>query len=246
MSKLRAGVTFGNSARVGPYERALREAGIESVRNPASLEGLDGLLLTGGSDVNPKLYGQPRAAESEEADDARDGLEMKLLQEALEADLPVLAICRGLQLLNVAQGGTLIQHLASSDVHRVKAHDAAPGRHPAVHSIRVKPDTRLAGIIGAGEHDVNSRHHQAVERVGKDLVVSAIAADGVIEALELTGNAAFAVAVQWHPEDRVAVNAADRKLFEAFALAMAQRTAESDGRTSRSTAAQLANPLSSP
>jgi putative glutamine amidotransferase len=225
MSKLRAGVTFGNSARVAPYELALHEAGVEAVGNPASLEGLDGLLLTGGSDVNPKLYGCQRAVESEPADDARDELEMRLLQEAVGADLPVLAICRGMQLFNVFHGGTLIQHLASVNVHRVKAHDAEPGRHPAVHSIRVKPGTRLAEIIGAGEHEVNSRHHQAVDRVGRGLIVSAVAGDGVIEGIEKPG-AAFAIGVEWHPEDRVVVNPADRKLFEAFAAAMARRTAE--------------------
>jgi putative glutamine amidotransferase len=225
MSKLRAGVTFGNSARVGPYERALREAGIEAVGNPASLEGLDGLLLTGGSDVNPKLYGSERAVESEPPDDARDELEMRLLQEAVAADLPVLAICRGMQLFNVFHGGTLIQHLASVDVHRVKALDAEPGRHPAVHSIRVTAGTRLAEIIGAGEHEVNSRHHQAVDRLGQGLIASAVAGDGVIEGIEKPG-AAFAIGVEWHPEDRIAASAADRKLFEAFALAMAQRTSE--------------------
>jgi putative glutamine amidotransferase len=222
---LKVAVTSGSTTNLAPYQSALKGAGIESVRNPASLEGLDGLLLTGGSDVNPKLYGQPRADESEPPDDVRDELEMKLLAEALEADLPVLAICRGLQLFNVFYGGTLIQHLASADVHRVKALDEEPGRHPAVHSIRVKPGAQLAEIVGAGEHEVNSRHHQAVDYVAPGLVVSAVAADGVIEGIEKPG-AAFAVAVQWHPEDRVAVSEADRKLFEAFALAMAQRTAE--------------------
>jgi putative glutamine amidotransferase len=219
---MRVGVTFGKATKTGPYELALREAGIESVRNPTSLEGLDGLLLPGGSDVNPKLYGQKRAVESEPPEDARDELEIKLLQEALAADLPVLAICRGMQLFNVFHQGTLIQHLASVDVHRVKARDAEPGRHPAAHRVWVAPDTRLAGIVGGGGHDVNSRHHQAVESLGQGLIVSAIASDGVIEAIEKPG-AAFAVAVQWHPEDRIAVSEADRKLFEAFAAAMPRR-----------------------
>jgi putative glutamine amidotransferase len=222
---MRAGVTFGKADRAVPYELALKEAGIESVPNPASLEGLDGLLLTGGSDVNPARYGHQRAGESEAPDDARDELEMRLLQEALAADLPVLAICRGLQLFNVFHGGTLIQHLASADVHRVKARDAEPGKHPSAHRIWVAPGTRLAKIVGAGGHNVNSRHHQAVDNLGKGPVVSAIAADGVIEALELP-DAAFAVAVQWHPEDRIAVSAGDRKLFDAFAAAMAQQAAE--------------------
>jgi putative glutamine amidotransferase len=226
MGKLKAGVTFGNAAKTGPYELALREAGIETVPNPASLAGLDGLLLTGGSDVNPKLYGSERALESEPPDNARDELEMRLLKEALAADLPVLAICRGMQLFNVFHGGTLIQHLASADVHRVKARDAEPGRHPSAHRVWVAPNTRLAKIAGGGGHDVNSRHHQAVDRLGQDLIVSAIAADGVIEAIEKPG-ASFAVAVQWHPEDRVLVNPADRELFAAFAQAMVHRTAPS-------------------
>jgi putative glutamine amidotransferase len=131
-----------------------------------------------------------------------------------------------MQIFNVACGGTLIQHVANVDTHRVKARDKEPGRHPAAHSVRVNPGTRLAEIVGAGEHQVNSRHHQAVDKLGEGLIETAIAPDGVVEALELPGNATFAVAVQWHPEDRVAVSEADRKLFEAFAQALAQRTAE--------------------
>ena len=96
---MRAGVTFGNAAKTGPYERALCEAGIEIVKYPTSLEGLDGLVLTGGTDVDPILYGQERAPGCDEPDHARDALEMRLLREALAADLPVLAICRGLQIL---------------------------------------------------------------------------------------------------------------------------------------------------
>jgi putative glutamine amidotransferase len=222
---LKVAITSGKTTNLAPYQAALKGAGIESVRNPDSLEGLDGLLLTGGSDVNPNLYRQPRAAESEPPEDARDELEMRLLKEALAADLPVLAICRGLQLLNVARRGTLIQHVANVDTHRVKARDKEPGRHPAAHSVQVKPGTRLAGIVGAGEHQVNSRHHQAADKLGEGLVVSAIAPDGVVEGLELP-DASFAVAVQWHPEDRVAVSEADRKLFEAFAQAMSRRISE--------------------
>ena len=221
MSKMRVAVTFGNEMRVGPYEEALREAGIEPVRNPESLASLDGLLLSGGTDVNPVHYGQGRLRYSESPDDARDALELRLVREALAADLPVLAICRGLQLLNVALDGTLIQHLPSTNVHRVKAKNAETGRHPGAHRLRVEPNTRLAEIIGAGEHEVNSRHHQAVDpnKLGKGLIVSATADDGVIEAIEKPG-ATFVVAVQWHPEDRVLVNEADRKLFEALAQAM--------------------------
>jgi putative glutamine amidotransferase len=219
---MRVAATFGTKAsedRIAPYERALREAGIEAVRNPQSLDSLDGLLLSGGSDINPARYGQSNAG-SDEVDDARDELELRLLQQALDADRPVLAICRGLQLFNVARGGTLVQHLGSA-VHRQKPGSAEPGKHPAAHRIWVGPNTRLAGIVGAGGYDVNSRHHQAIESLGQGLIVSAISEDGVIEGIEIPG-AAFAVAVQWHPEDRILVSDADRKLFEAFAAAIAK------------------------
>jgi putative glutamine amidotransferase len=215
----RVALTFGNEAKVGPYELALREAGIEAIRNPQSLDSLDGLVLSGGSDINPALYGQKNSG-SDEVNDARDELEIRLLREALAADIPVLAICRGLQLFNVVCGGTLIQHLSSTDVHRQRPQNAEPGKHPPAHRVWVAPKTRLAEIIGPGGHDVNSRHHQAAETKGQGLNVSAISEDGVIEALEKP-DAAFAIAVQWHPEDRIFVNDADRKLFEAFAAALA-------------------------
>jgi putative glutamine amidotransferase len=215
---MRVAVTFNRETRLSPYLAALEGVALEAVRNPQSIESLDGLLLTGGADVNPARYGQTNSG-SDEVDDARDELELRLLQEALAANLPVFAICRGLQLFNVAYGGTLIQHLGS-DVHRQKARDAEAGKHPAAHRIWVAPETRLAQIVGGGGLDVNSRHHQAIENMGQGLVVSAIASDGVIEAIEKPG-AGFALAVQWHPEDRILVSEADRKLFEAFAAAVA-------------------------
>ena len=219
---MKAGITYRLESKVVRYEAALRAAGIEPVRVPPgsgiSLDALDGLVLTGGADINPARYGQPREPECEEPDDARDEHEIRLLRKALARDLPVLAICRGMQVFNVAQGGTLIQHLPSVDLHR-QAAGSEPGKHGAAHSIRVAEKTRLATIIGAGEHAVNSRHHQAVDRPGADLQVAAIASDGVIEAIERPGRH-FAIAVQWHPEDRILVSDADRKLFEAFAAAM--------------------------
>lgn len=225
MSARRVAATFGTKASektMAPYERALREAGLEPVRNPPSLESLDGLVLTGGSNVNPVHYGQTRLRESDTPDDQRDALELRLVREALEADLPVLGICRGIQLLNVALDGTLNQHVDSIDVHRQRPDNAEAGKHPSAHRVWVAPDTRLAKIVGAGGLDVNSRHHQAIESLGDGLVVSAISEDGVIEAVEKPG-AVFVVAVQWHPEDRIFASDADRKLFEAFAAAMAQR-----------------------
>jgi len=217
---LKAALTFRYPHKAEPYAEALRQAGVEPVLispgEPRALAGLQGLLLSGGTDLNPARYGATPHPGNEAPDDARDELETALLNEALAADLPVLAICRGMQLLNVAHGGTLIQHLDNSAAHVVRSNDPAL---PA-HQILVEPGTRLAAILGEGAHAVNSRHHQAVERVGVGLRVTARSTpDGVIEALERSDRG-FALAVQWHPEDQVRRDAEQRKLFEAFAQAL--------------------------
>lgn len=219
--KGRAALTFRDPRKAEPYAEALRQAGIEPVlispEKPRTLAGLQGLVLSGGTDLNPARYGETPHPGNEAPDDARDELETGVLAEALAADLPVLAICRGMQLFNVAHGGTLIQHLENSGVHVVRGNDPAL---PA-HRILVEAGTRLAAILGEGVHGVNSRHHQAVERVGAGLRVTARSTpDGVIEALERSDRR-FALAVQWHPEDQVRRDAEQRKLFEAFAEAHA-------------------------
>ena len=218
--RLKAALTYRYPHKAEPYAEALRQAGIEPVlispEQARSLAGLQGLLLSGGTDVNPACYGGQPHPGNETPDDPRDKMETGLLTEALAAGLPVLAICRGMQLFNVAHGGTLIQHLENSAVHVVH------GRDPALpaHEILVEPDTHLAAILGDGAHAVNSRHHQAVGRVGAGLRVAARSTpDGVIEALERS-DCRFAVAVQWHPEDQVRVDATQKKLFEAFAAAL--------------------------
>ncbi|MGA2118302.1 MAG: gamma-glutamyl-gamma-aminobutyrate hydrolase family protein [Bryobacteraceae bacterium] len=186
------------------YRNALAAADIRPVEKVDTLAGLDGLLLAGGSDVDSALYGAPPHPKTDEPDRDRDSLETVLLREALDRDLPVLAICRGLQLLNVALGGTLAQHIEG---HR------CPGQQSA-HPITIAPNSRLKSILEADDYEVNSRHHQCVDRVASGLVVAARAPDNVIEALELPGKR-FVLAVQWHPEDRT-----DAKLFEAFRDAM--------------------------
>jgi|HubBroStandDraft_1064217.scaffolds.fasta_scaffold375720_2 putative glutamine amidotransferase len=202
----RAALTYRKEDKIAPYAEALRNVGIEPVLvSPDtvldSLEGM-GLVLSGGTDVDPALYGEAARGETETADCERDAMEQRLLREALQRDLPVLAICRGLQLFNVTQkSGTLLQHLEGHKTPK------------ALHEITVNPGTKLAGIFGAGQRWVNSRHHQAVARVGEGLIVSARAADGTIEALERSDRR-FVVAVQWHPED---LFAQERPLFEAFA-----------------------------
>jgi len=210
---IRAGVTFRRAEKAAPYFHALKNAGVEPVAiQPGaehSLDGLGGLLLTGGTDLDPALYGQTRHEAGDLPDRERDDMELALLGRALDSDLPVLAICRGMQLFNIAHpGGTILQHMEG---HRF------PGM-PDVHAIDVKPGTLLFRILGAGPHRVNSRHHQAIDAVGSGLVVSA-AADSWVEALERPDRR-FALAVQWHPEDLVDFHEDSRRLFEAFAAAM--------------------------
>ena len=213
----RVAVTFNEPDRVVTYEAALAGVGLDPVRNPESLEGLAGLLLTGGTDVNPALYGEAPHPETQPSDDQRDALEIRLLKQALEMNLPVLAICRGLQLFNVVHGGTLIQHL-DDGLHEKRTDLPVSADN---HTAAVEPQTKLAAIVGSGKIAVNSRHHQAIGQLGEGLRVSAVAEDDVIEAVERPDKA-FAVAVQWHPEDRCMVDARDRQLFESFAAAVEQ------------------------
>jgi len=174
------------------------------------IEGADGLLLMGGTDVNPKLYGAGRESETQDPDDERDHFELEILAKALQADLPVLAICRGLQLLNVYAGGTLRQHLASL------RHDPKQDASFA-HDVEIVPGTLLHSIARKERWGVNSYHHQAADRIGNELRVSARdAEDGIIEGLEHTGHS-FVLGVQWHPEDLVFENPEQLRLFQEFA-----------------------------
>jgi gamma-glutamyl-gamma-aminobutyrate hydrolase PuuD len=215
-------VPTGNPA---PYDAALRAAGLEPVYGN-SLDGVEGLMLQGGTDVNPARYGEVPHPETDEPDDARDALELKLIAEALDRDLPILAICRGMQILNVAHGGTLIQH---TEGHQVRSED----KSLPVHSIDITRGTHLAAIAGLN-CEVNSRHHQAVGKVGAELVVSARdPRDGIIEAIERPDKR-FVVGVQWHPEDE-----RRPELFQAFASAIS-----SSGSTSTSTSTSCSAPPS--
>lgn len=171
----------------------------------------------GGSDVNPALYCEAPHPEALRPDNARDRLELTLIHDALGRDVPVLAICRGMQMLNVQHGGTLVQHLETSVRHRVKSED--PGE--IVHSVEVIPGSRLAAIVGAPPQlDVNSRHHQAIATVGVGLAVSARdPEDGTIEAVERSDRR-FVIGVQWHPENQAGRDRRQAALFAAFASAL--------------------------
>jgi putative glutamine amidotransferase len=167
--------------------------------HPALLSRLDGLLLTGGGDVSPALYGEPVHPAVKKSSAERDEFELKLVREALGRDLPVLAICRGLQVLNVALGGTLVQDLPSLVGTSVSHDDLARPRTGLAHAVRIVPGTRLHAALGRQDAEVNSFHHQAASALGHGLVATAFAPDGVVEGIELPA-ARFAVGVQWHPE----------------------------------------------
>lgn len=176
----------------------------------AAVHRLDALILSGGGDLDPAGYGAQLHPETTRVQPARDRAELDLLAAALAVRLPVLAICRGLQILNVSRGGTLRQHL------RDGGHRAPPGTY-GTHQVRVAPGSRLAGLLGPPDDhgelwlDVPTAHHQAIDRLGAGLVATAWAADGTIEAVELADRDEFLIAVQWHPEQGT-----DPRLFRAL------------------------------
>jgi putative glutamine amidotransferase len=207
------GITLGDGTEPGvhalraDYLRSVEQARAVPVALPALpaqdaalvLDRLDGVLLSGGADVDPVLYGQTPHPKLRHVDRRRDDFELALVREALRRDRPLLAICRGQQVLNVALGGTLLQDIPS-ELGVVADHDAPGERTSRPHAVEVLAHTRLRAILDRDELDVNSIHHQAVDRLGDGLEVSARSpVDGVIEGLEVPGSR-FVVAVQWHPE----------------------------------------------
>ena len=181
---------------------------------------LDGLVVTGSpSNVHPDRYGHAPTPEHEPHDPARDDTTLPLILEALDQGLPLLAICRGLQELNVALGGTLhprIHELPGRDDHRRPDHGDPDVQYGARHAVKLTPRGRFAVLAGAEEIDVNSLHWQAIDTVAQRLSVEGVAADGTIEAVSVTDAKGFALGVQWHPEYKVMENAFSRALFRAF------------------------------
>jgi putative glutamine amidotransferase len=180
----------------------------------ALLEPFAGLVLTGGADVDPSRYGQEPHPAAYGADPALDAFEIGLIDAALDAEIPVLAICRGQQVLNVALGGTLDQHItdrAGLLVHGDPAHGPGGG---VDHDVTVEANTRLADALGVTRCSVRSHHHQAVGDLARKAVATAWTDDGVLEGFELTSG--WVVAVQWHPEVTAADDPIQQQLFDAF------------------------------
>ena len=195
------------------YVRAIERAGGRALLVPPSedaieetLDALDGVIFSGGADLDPELYGQEPHPETKGVQGERDRGELALLQAALARDMPVLAVCRGSQVLNVALGGDLVQHLP--EVVGDEKHKHTPGEY-ADHDVDVDPDTRLGSLIG-DRAPVKSHHHQGFGRLGEGLRESARAEDGTLEALE-DPSRRFALGVLWHPEA-----GEDMRLFEAL------------------------------
>jgi putative glutamine amidotransferase len=197
-------------SRLDDYVASVEQAGarariLEVSESPRKLlSELDGVLLTGGGDVDPVLYGEDRHATVEDAEPGRDEFEIDLARRAVEEDMPLLAICRGAQVLNVAAGGTLVQDIPSAIASGL-SHTVREPKHAVAHTVQVAPGSQLERALGASvdaAHTcrVNSRHHQAVGKVGAGLSPSAVASDGVVEAIE-RGDRTFCLGVQWHPEN---------------------------------------------
>jgi putative glutamine amidotransferase len=194
------------------YADAVAESGGEPVMLPtgavsdAVVGRLDGLVLAGGADVDPARYEEPAGPHTTSTRPERDAAEIALLQAALDRDLPLLAICRGMQLLNVLLGGTLIQHVP--DLPGAEPHQLGLGLF-AERAVRTDPGSVVGGIVGPSI-SVDCHHHQALDRLANGLIASAWAEDGLVEAVEVAGHR-FCLGVQWHPEA-----SEDRRLFAAL------------------------------
>jgi len=216
--------------RVDDYVESVRRAGGEPVvlsngDDPdAVLDRVDGVLLTGGHDVDPALYGEAPHPTTQIARE-RDRFEVPLSKAAVDRDVPLLAICRGVQVLNVAAGGTLVQDIPSAITTELP-HSIDTSKDTIAHDVRVTEGSALAAALGPGSPletcSVNSRHHQSVDVVAPEFVVSAVSPDGVIEGIERPG-ARFCVGVQWHPENFWRTGEFSG-LFESFVTAAAEHT----------------------
>jgi putative glutamine amidotransferase len=219
---------FVNAAYIRSVERA---GGVPLLLTPYHspdalarfADQIDGLLLTGGGDIDPAHFGEARHAKTDLISAERDDLELhRVTRQAIDGGLPLLAICRGIQIVNVALNGTLHQHVPDAFGDDI-AHSQSGARSDRTHDVVIEPGTRLASLAGGERLRVNSYHHQAIKELGDGLQPVAWADDKVIEAVELPGARGFVLAVQWHPEELVENDPAALRLFQALVDA-ARRT----------------------
>jgi putative glutamine amidotransferase len=211
------------------YSEAVLAAGgapliIPAAQNEESIQGIlnrvSGLILSGGPDLHPRFYGEQPLEGLGEIDETLDLMELEVAKAAVAKDLPVLAVCRGIQVLNVSQGGTLYQDIASG-VPACISHGQKADKAVLTHTVRIERETRLVAIVGKEEIWVNSKHHQAIKAAAPALTVSARASDGIIEAVEHPERR-FVLGVQWHPEGTWRHDPPSRKLFQALIQAASQ------------------------
>lgn len=205
------------------YQKSLERAGADtkwielSDIDKAVKETLscDGLLLPGGADINPKMYGEEKSEKCGTPNEIRDNAEPVIFREFLKTNKPILAICRGIQLINVCNGGTLFQDI--KDVQKCKHMDFF-SRAGSIHTVSIDKSSMLYGILGADKINVNSMHHQAINKVGDGFIAAAKSEDGYVEAIELQHHP-FCVGVQWHPEHMSKRSDEQRKIFSFFVSA---------------------------
>lgn len=215
-----SGGTLFNAYMRSKYIQSLHRAGAEvrlirpsdPEKAVAAILQCDGLLIPGGPDVDPTLYGQTPSDKCGKPDSVRDRVELKMLEAFLPTNKPILGICRGVQLLNVFHGGTLYQDIKGTQVCR---HSHYPSKSKGCHKVKLYPHTKLGKLIGEEYTTVNSLHHQAADQLGPGLAVSAVSEDGFIEGLEILVHP-FCVGVQWHPEHMSKNHPAQQRLFDAF------------------------------
>ncbi len=193
------------------------EAGLEQL-----LDELDGLVLSGGGDVDPRLYaGLPHAA-IHSVDAERDAMELALARDVVDREMPTLGICRGAQVMNIALGGDLIEHLPDEVGDDVRHRPAEGENDFQRHAVAAEPSSRLAGIMGRSDVEPASWHHQAARRVAPGLAVVARAADGTVEAFEKPGTS-WLIGVQWHPEVTAAADPTQQRIFDSLVAAARDR-----------------------
>jgi putative glutamine amidotransferase len=206
------------------YLNAIQQAGGVPIALPPQLSGrswerlaagLDGLLLTGGGDIDPARFGEAPHPTLFDVAPVRDTFEAAAARWALERQVPLLCICRGIQVLNVTLGGSLYQDVGT-EPGTTLTHSQTEPRDQPTHKVKVRPGSRLAEVLGADEVEVNSMHHQAIKGLGRGLTAVAWAPDQIVEGVELPDHPGFVLGVQWHPEELIGHSEPARRLFAAL------------------------------